>query len=70
MLYICTHLLSPFLIEAAPKVFAKLGTPAVPIERFVESPTLANLRPGYRAIKLRSPTGARLVLGSIMVITP
>ena len=46
MLYICTHLLSPFLIEAAPKVFAKLGTPAVPIERFVASPTLANLRPG------------------------
>mgnify|MGYP002820759525 CR=1 FL=1 len=46
VIYVCTHLLQPFLIEAAPKVFAKLGTPAVSMSHFVESPSLANLRPG------------------------
>ena len=53
VIYVCTHLLQPFLIEAAPKVFAKLGTPAVPLSRL--APSLANLRPG-------TPTAAGDVL--------
>ena len=42
--YLCTHLLQPYLIGATPKVFEKLATPAVPISAL--KPSLANLTPG------------------------
>lgn len=44
VVYVCTHFLSPVLVEAAGKVFTMLGTPAVPIGQL--KPCLANLTPG------------------------
>mmetsp|Transcript_2502 Transcript_2502/g.7799 ORF Transcript_2502/g.7799 Transcript_2502/m.7799 type:complete len:762 (+) Transcript_2502:58-2343(+) len=44
VIYACTHFLAPVLVDAAQKVWEKLGTPPVPISRL--RPTLSNLAPG------------------------
>ena len=43
-LYAACHFLLPFLVFGAPKVFAKLGSPPVPIAKL--RPKLDNLKPG------------------------
>jgi tRNA-binding EMAP/Myf-like protein len=44
VVYVCTHFLSPVLVEAAGKIFTMLNTPAVPIRDL--KPSLDNLTPG------------------------
>jgi len=43
-IYAAAHFLAPYLVFTAPKVFAMLNTPPVPIVKL--SATLSNLRPG------------------------
>ena len=44
VIYACTHFLAPVLVDAAQRVWEKLGTPPVPISRL--RPTLSNQAPG------------------------
>ena len=46
--YVCTHLLQPYLVQAAPKVFAQLATPPVPISSL--GATLDHLTPGTKTV--------------------
>ena len=48
-IYACAHFLQPVLVEAAPKVFEKLGAPPRPISQL--SPGYDNLAPGTRTVK-------------------